>query len=104
MRTLTSRSSGNYGNMPAAFRGPAPVPQTYGNTYAAGNNTGLHHAPPPPQPFYGQPPPSQMFHQPMPNAYQQMGQMPRAINPMQPLDTRAFVPNPQHGMPMQNRS
>lgn len=88
----------------AAYRGPAPVHQNFGNNYAAGNNTGLHHAPPPqPQPFYGQPP-SQIYHQAMPNAYQQMGQMPRAINPMQPLDTRAFVPTPQHAMPMQNRS
>jgi hypothetical protein len=80
--------------------GPLPPQQNYGNNYGGGN--ALHH-PSAQQQYYGQPPP-QIYHQPMPNSYQQMGQIPRQMNPPQPLDTRGYVQPPQQQMPMQNRS
>jgi hypothetical protein len=40
----------------------------------------------------------------MPNAYQQMGQIPRPMNPPQPIDSRVYGQTTQHRMPMQNRS
>ncbi len=108
-----SGSYGNSGNMNAGYRGPVNAgppsqQQNYGNNYGGGN--ALH--PPPSQPsYYGQPPPPQMapqptqiYHQSMSNAYPQMGQIPRPMNPPQPLDTRGYGQPPQHQMSMQNRS
>ena len=83
--------------------GQPPPQQNYGNNYAGGNAA---HAPPPQQPYYGQATPqqTQIYHQSMPNTYQQLGQVPRPMNPPQPLDTRGYGQPPQHQMPMQNRS
>jgi len=91
--------------MSGGYRGPMntgqiPPQQNYGNNYGGAGNA-LHH--PPQQQYYGQPPP-QMYHQPMSNAYQQMGQIPRTMNPSQQLDTRSYGQPPQHQIPMQNRS
>lgn len=85
--------------------GPLPSQQNYGNNYSGGNAI---HPPPSQQSFYGQPPsqiapqPTQIYHPSMANTYQQMGQIPRPMNPPQPLDTLGYG-QPQQ-MPMQNRS
>lgn len=72
----------------------------YGNNYA-GNNV---HLPTQQQSYYGQPQP-QMYHQPIANNYQQMGHMPRQLNPAaQTYDNRAYGQPSQQQMPMQNRS
>ncbi|CAF2899435.1 unnamed protein product [Rotaria sp. Silwood2] len=106
---------GNNGNMSGGYRGSVNVgqphpQQSYGNNYGGGNT--LHHPHPHPsqQSYYGQPPPqmapqqTQIYHQPMSNAYQQIGQMPRPMNPPQPLDTRGYGQPIQHQIQIQNRS
>ncbi|CAF1166690.1 unnamed protein product [Adineta ricciae] len=95
-----NNSGGNGGYRAANNAGPAHSQQNYGNNYG-GNNT--YHGPSPQQPYYGQTAPqqTQMYHQPMSNAYQQMGQLPRPMNPPQALDSRGYG---QHQLPMQNRS
>ncbi|CAF0772679.1 unnamed protein product [Rotaria sordida] len=112
MQNRMNIPNGNYGNMSGGYRGsvnigPPPPQQNYGNNYGGGNT--LHHPPPPQQAYYGQPPQmapqqTQMYHQPMSNAYQQMGQIPRPMNPSQPLDTRGYGQPLQHQIQMQNRS
>jgi hypothetical protein len=89
--------------------GPPPPQQNYGNNYGGGGNA--IHPPPSQQSYYAQAPPpqmapqqTQMYHQPIPNAYQQMGQIPRPMNPSQALDTRGYGQPPQHQMSIQNRS
>lgn len=89
--------------------GPPPPQQNYGNNYGGGNALHHHHHhPPPQQSYYGQPQitpqQTQIYHQPIPNAYQQMGAIPRPMNPPQPLDARSYGQPLQHQIPMQNRS
>ncbi len=111
--SLFSGGIGNNGNTSGGYRGSAntvpPAPQqTYSNSYGG---DAIAHPPVPLQPpYYGQPgtqvapQPTQIYHQSIPNAYQQMGQMPRPVNPSQQLDNRGYGQTPQHRMPMQNRS
>jgi hypothetical protein len=110
--SLFSGGFGNNGNMSGGYRapvnaGPPPPQQNYGHNYG-GDNAG--HPPPSQQTYYGQPatpvPPqqTQIYHQSIPNAYQQMGQIPRPMNPPQPIDNRGYGQTAQHRMPMQNRS
>ncbi len=87
--------------------GPPPPQQNYGNNYSGGSALHPH---PSQQSYYGQPAPpmapqpTQIYHQSISNAYQQMGQMARPMNPPQPLDTRVYVQPPQHQISIQNRS
>ncbi len=92
--------------MSGGYRAPANSGQTssqqnYGNNYSGGNALHPHPPPPPQQPYYGQPPSQMSYHQPISNNYQQMGQIPRPLNPSQSLDTRGYV---QPQISMQNRS
>ena len=98
-----NNSGGNGGYRPANNTGSAPSQQNYGNSYG-GNNT--YHGPSSQQPYYGQTAPqqTQMYHQPMSNTYQQMGQVPRPMNPPQALDSRGYGQHPQHQLSTQNRS
>lgn len=100
-------TSGYRGSMNAV---PPHPQQNYGSNYGGGN-TLHHHHPHTQQSYYGQPPPHQMppqptqiYHQPLSNAYQQMSQIPRPMNPPQPVDTRGYGQTLQHQMQMQNRS
>ncbi|UJR23740.1 hypothetical protein I4U23_026717 [Adineta vaga] len=105
LQNRVNMQNGNNGNNTGNYRGqvntgPPPSQQNYGNT--------LHSHPPPAQQqqYYGQvmPPQQQLYHQPISNSYQQMGQIPRPMNPTQSLDTRAYGPPPQQQIPIQNRS
>jgi len=93
----------NNGNMSDGYQrrgsnGPPSAQANYGNNYGGDNNT----RPPPSQQSYSGQPPPQTYNQSGPNTYQQMG--PRSMNPSQSFDNRGFGQNPQHRMPMQNRS
>ncbi|CAF3560722.1 unnamed protein product [Adineta steineri] len=113
MQNRMNVPNGNYGNngnmSGGGYRGSAnagqPNPQqNYSNNYAGGNAL---HPPASQPPYYSQTTPqqTQIYHQSMPNAaYQQVGQIPRPLNPPQPLDTQGYGQPPQHPIPMQNRS
>ncbi|CAF2084346.1 unnamed protein product [Rotaria magnacalcarata] len=118
MQHRMNMPNGNYGNngsMAGGYGGsmnvgPPPPQQNYSNNFGAGNTLHHHHHPslPPQQSYYGQPQmapqPTQIYHQPMSNSYQQIGQIPRPMNPPQPLDTRGYGQPLQHQIQLPNRS